>query len=142
MSTLALDGSSGRAGSGSRAPLALRHADLVLLAAALPVFLVAGFPLVGYAVGAAAWLVQRGIQALADRRVTTALGAGNRQNAMGVLAATTLGRVWLVALAILLVGKLAEREDGLAAALLSLVLVTAYLGGLLVTKLIAGEEAQ
>jgi len=118
----------------------IRYADLVLLTAALPVFLVAGFPLVGYAVAAAAWLVQRGIQALAERRVTTALAAGNRQNAMGVLAATTLGRVWLVALAILLVGKLGEREDGLAAAVLTLVLVTVYLGGLFINKLIVGEE--
>ena len=118
----------------------IRYADLVLLTAALPVFLVAGVPLVGYAAAAAAWLVQRGIQALADRRVTTALAAGNRQNAMGVLAATTLGRVWLVALAILLVGKLGEREDGLAAAVLTLVLVTAYLGGLFINKLIVGEE--
>jgi hypothetical protein len=114
----------------------------VLLVAALPVFLLAGLPLVGYAVAAAAWLVQRGIQAAAGQRVKAALVAGNRQNAMGLLAATTLGRVWLVALAILLVGKLADREDGLAAALLTLGLVSAYLGGLFVTKLFYGEDAR
>ncbi len=118
MSTLAIDGSSPPSERRGRLTTVLRYADLALLAAALPVFLLAGLPMIGYAVAAAAWLVQRGIQALADRRVKTALLAGRRQNAMGVLAATTLGRVWLVALAILLVGKLAEREDGLAAALL------------------------
>ena len=42
---------------------------------------------------------------------------------MGIVAATTLGRVWLMATAVLLVG-LAEREAGLAAALLVLVLFT------------------
>jgi putative exporter of polyketide antibiotics len=39
-----------------------------------------------------------------------------------------LGRVWLVALAVLLVG-VAEREAGLAAALLSVALFTVYLAG-------------
>ena len=43
---------------------------------------------------------------------------------MGIVAATTLGRVWLMATAVLLVGLLAEREDGLAAAVLVVVLFT------------------
>ena len=80
-------------------------------------------PLLGYAVGAAAWLAQRLIQALAGRRVAAELAAGRRQRAMGILAATTLGRVWLMTTAVLLVG-LAEREAGLAAAILVLVLFT------------------
>ena len=37
---------------------ALRHLDLVVLALALPLFLVAGFPMLGYAAGAVAWLAQ------------------------------------------------------------------------------------
>jgi hypothetical protein len=127
LSTLAIEGSS-PAGSG-RALLALRYADLCLLAAALPLFLVAELPLVGFAVAAAAWLAQRAVQVLTDRRARAALAGGNRRGALGALAATTLGRVWFVALAILLVGKIAEREDGLAAAVLTALLVTAYLGG-------------
>ena len=39
-----------------------------------------------------------------------------------------MGRVWLLAGAILLVGLLDEREAGLAAAVLALVLVTVSLG--------------
>ncbi len=42
-----------------------KYVDLVALAAALAVFLLGGFSLLGYAVGAAAWLAQRGIQVLA-----------------------------------------------------------------------------
>ena len=42
---------------------------------------------------------------------------------MGIVAATTLGRVWLMVTAVLL-GGLAEREAGLAAAVLVLVLFT------------------
>jgi hypothetical protein len=100
-----------------------KHVDLMVLAAALAVFLLAGWPMLGYAVAAVAWLAQRGIQFLAGRRVAEALANGNRQKAMGTLAAATLGRVWLMATAALLVG-LADRESGLAAAILLLVLFT------------------
>ena len=100
-----------------------KYVDLVVLAASLAVFLLGGLPMLGFAVGAAAWLAQRGIQALAARRANQKLAAGNRQKAMGIVAATTLGRVWLMATAVLLVG-LAEREAGLASAVLLLVLFT------------------
>jgi hypothetical protein len=100
-----------------------KHVDLVALAAALAVFALGGLPLLGYAVAAVAWLAQRGIQVLAGRRTAAELMAGNRQRAMGIVAATTLGRVWLMVTAVLLVG-LAEREAGLAAAFLLLGLFT------------------
>lgn len=100
-----------------------KYVDLLLLAVALAVFLLGGLPMLGYAVGAVAWLAQRGIQVVAAKRSQAELKAGNRQKAMGIVAATTLGRVWLMATAVLLVG-LGEREAGLAAALLVLVLFT------------------
>jgi hypothetical protein len=100
-----------------------KYVDLLLLAVALAVFLLGGLPLLGYAVAAAAWLAQRGIQTLAGRRAQAELVAGNRQKAMGIIAATTLGRVWLMATAVLLVG-LSDREAGLSAAVLVLVLFT------------------
>jgi hypothetical protein len=100
-----------------------KYVDLLVLAAALAVFLLGGLPLLGYAAAAAAWLAQRGIQVLATRRAGAELAAGNRQRAMGIVAATTLGRVWLMATAVLLVG-LAEREAGLSAAILVLALFT------------------
>jgi uncharacterized membrane protein len=100
-----------------------KYLDLVLLAAGLVVFLLGGFPLLGYAVAAACWLIQRGVQIFATRRATEELHAGNRQKAMGIVAATTLGRVWLMATAVLLVG-LSDREAGLSAAILVLVLFT------------------
>ena len=95
-----------------------KYVDLLVLAAALAVFLLAGFPMLGFAVGAAAWLAQRGIQALAARRATGELAAGNRQRAMGMIAATTLGRVWLMTHCGPARRAAAEREAGLAAALL------------------------
>lgn len=100
-----------------------KYVDLIALAAALAVFLLGSLPMLGYAVAAAVWLLQRGIQLFASRRAKQVLAAGNRQKAMGVIAATTLGRVWLMATAVLLVG-LAERESGLAAAVLLAALFT------------------
>jgi hypothetical protein len=100
-----------------------KHVDLLVLAAALAVFVLGGLPLLGYFVAAAAWLAQRGIQVLAGRRTVAELAAGNRQRAMGIVAATTLGRVWLMVTAVLL-GGIVEREAGLSAAFLLLVLFT------------------
>jgi hypothetical protein len=141
LSTLAIDGSSSvsRAGPGV---LALRYGDLALLALALPVFIVAGWPMLGYAVAAAAWLLQWGIELAANRRVARALAEHERNTALGVLGASTLARVWLVALAILLVGLLGERQDGLAAALLSAVVFTAHLGGRSLERLLAQGGVQ
>jgi hypothetical protein len=100
-----------------------KYVDLVVLAASLAVFLLGGLPMLGFGVGAAAWLAQRGIQVFAARRAAAELAAGRRQRAMGTIAATTLGRVWLMALAVLLAG-LAEREAGLASGVLLAALFT------------------
>ncbi len=100
-----------------------KHVDLLALAAALAVFVLGGLPLLGYAIAAAAWLAQRGIQVLAGRRIAAELAGGNRQRAMGALAATMLGRVWLMVTAALLAG-IADRDAGLAAAVLLAVLFT------------------
>ena len=113
----------------------IRYADLALLALALPVFLLADWPLLGYAVAAAAWLLQRGILVVVEHRVAAALARGERQTAMKLTAVSSLGRVWFVVSAALLVGLIAGDEEGLAAALLlvalfSIQLVTAALARL------------
>jgi hypothetical protein len=139
LSTLALSGSEA-ATDGSGAPAWLRYADLVVLALALPVFAVAGLPMLGYAAAAAAWLAQHAVLIFAQRRAAEALRRGDRRVALGSIAAATLGRVWIVTLAILLVGLLADREDGLAAAVLGFVLVTAHFAALGLTRLLYAEE--
>ncbi len=118
----------------------LRYADLAVLAVALPVVLVAGASMLGYGVAAGAWLVQRSIQLAAERAAARALAAGVRRNALGMLAAATLARLWVVTLAILLVGTLGSRDAGLAAAILSLVLVTVSLGGRALAHALHPEE--
>jgi hypothetical protein len=139
LSSLALGGSDAPS-AGGRAPLALRYADIVLLGLALPVFVAAGLPMLGYAVAALAWIGQHAILALAQRRAAEALRRGDRRRALGAIGAATLARVWLVTLAILLVGLLAEREDGLAAAVLSLALVTVHFGAIGAARLLYPYE--
>jgi hypothetical protein len=117
-----------------------KYVDLVVLAASLAVFLLGGLPMLGFAVGAAAWLVQRGIQVLAARRAAVELAAGRRQRAMAVVATTTLGRVWLMAMAVLIVG-LVEREAGLAAAILVAALFTISLAAQGIAHLFDEPEA-
>jgi putative exporter of polyketide antibiotics len=97
--------------------------------------------MLGYAVAAGAWLAARAIQLGAERRARGALAAGNRRGAMGAIAFARMGRVWLVALAVLLVG-IAEREAGLAAAVLSAALFTVYLAGQGLAHLANREEGQ
>jgi hypothetical protein len=138
VSTLALDGSD--APSGSRAALSLRNLDLIVLAIALPVFVIAGLPLVGYAALAGAWLLQRVVQMSAERQARRALAEGVRKNAVGLLAGSVLVRLWIVTLAILLVGLLGDREDGLAAAILAFVLVTCSLGSRALTQFAESPE--
>jgi putative exporter of polyketide antibiotics len=122
------------------AAMVVRYGDLVLLALALPAFLLAGWPMLGYAV-AAAWLAQRGIQLIATRRVRRSMASGDRRAALGIMGASTLGRVWLIALAVLIVG-LVEREAGLAAALLSVALFTLYLGSRVFERLLYPEGGE
>jgi hypothetical protein len=140
LSTLALDGSR-TVPSRGRAGTALGYADLGLLVLALPAFVIAGWPLLGYAVAAAAWLAGRGIEYAAKRRVTRSLAGGDRRTAVGTMAVATLGRVWLITLSVLVVG-LAEREAGLAAAILSLALFTLYMVCKVVDRLLYPEESQ
>lgn len=120
---------------------ALRNLDLLALVAALPVFILADAPLSGYLAAGGAWLVGRIVMELAARRRTRALAESNRNAALGVTAAATMGRVWLLAGAILLVGLLDEREAGLAAAVLALVLVTAHLAASFAEHLLHPEGA-
>ena len=138
MSTLAIDGSK-RLGQGGRFESIVRFADLLVLALAAPVFALAGLPLLGYAVAAGAWLAASAMQLAAERHVRRSIAVGNRRSAVGVLALATLGRVWLVALAVLLVG-LAQRDAGLAAAVLAGVLVTFHLGGVALARLLWPES--
>jgi len=113
--------------------------DLLVLALALPVFLIAGWPAAGFAVAAAAWLTQRGLGVLLTRRARRALAEGDRRVAFGAVAVSSVGRLWALTAPILVAG-LIEREVGLAAAIMSAVLVTAFICGEGLYRALGPEE--
>jgi hypothetical protein len=105
----------------------LRNLDLLVLLAALPVFVLVDAPLSAWIVVSAVWVGCRVGMEVASRKRRRALEAANRNAALGVTAAAMMGRVWALAGAILLVGLLDERAAGLAAALFAAVLMTVNL---------------
>lgn len=118
-------GRSGAPAPGEPYPWAVRlvrRFDLALLALALPVFLLAGLPLLGWLAAALAWLCQRAIRHAFDRR---AAASDDPRAVAGLVAGSMLLRGWLMALTILGVG-LSDREAGLSGALLLILLFTAF----------------
>jgi hypothetical protein len=109
----------------------LRYLDLIVLALALPFFLVLSLPLLGYAAIAAVWLIQRAVQHYANVK---AEASDDPRTSVGVLAGSMLGRGWLTAGTILAVGLIGARADGLAAAVLAISLFTIYFAAQMVVR--------
>jgi hypothetical protein len=106
-------------------PLApVRYLDVVLVVLAAPFVVLMDLPVLGYVVGAGAWIAQRIAHVAVER---AARRQPDARRAIGLSFASSMARSWLVALAILIVGLTAEREDGLMAAVLVLAAFTAYL---------------
>jgi hypothetical protein len=103
----------------------LRYLDVCLVLATAPFVLAAGMPLMGYLVGTAAWLLTRAGAAALHAR---ALRLEDPKLRAGLLVGVMMGRVWIVALAILLARYAGSREDGIMAAALVLGAFTVYLG--------------
>ena len=98
----------------------LKNVDVIALAVALVLFLIAGFPILGWIAGAGAWAVQRGINELAVRKAKSADDVRTR---VGVLAGTMILRGWIVAGVIVAVG-VGDKDAGLSAAILFLLVFT------------------
>ena len=108
----------------------LGWADIAFLVAALPVFLVAKLPLLGYAACAGAWVLARLLHHALTRR---AARAESPRSVAGLLVLGMITRVWLVAVAILAAG-LSDREAGLAGAVFAAALFQVYLIAVMITR--------
>jgi hypothetical protein len=102
----------------------LRWLDVILVVAAAPFVLLMGGPALGFLAGAAGWIVARvggvWLEGAARR-------AADPRRAVALQFFTGLGRAWFVAVVILAVGLVGERQDGLTAALTVFFAFTAYL---------------
>ena len=112
----------------------LRYLDVALVVAALPFVAFAGLPLLGYGVGAVAWLLQRGAGVALERQ---ARRSTDIRRQIGLNLGGTIARAWIVGGAILAVGLAGDREDGLTAAVLVLVAFTVYFGLSLILHTVA-----
>ena len=106
-----------------RVPAFVRYLDLVVLLLALPLFLLADLPLAAYLVGGGAWVLQRIVQLLLQRR---AEASDDPRMVAGCTAGSMIARGWFCALAIFGVGLAEGDEAGLSAALLVIALFTVY----------------
>jgi hypothetical protein len=100
----------------------LRYFDLALLALALPVFLLADLPLLGWIAAAVGWTCQRAVRQALERR---AEASGEPRTVAGIMVASMMARAWILALAILAAG-LTDREAGLSAGILVVLLFSAF----------------
>jgi len=108
----------------------LRYLDLVVLVLALPIFVAAGLPMLGWLGAAVGWGIQRVVQISIEKR---ARESGDPRTVAGLLTGSMIARGWIVAGSIFVVG-LSEREAGLAAAILSITLFTFYFTSQMLTR--------
>jgi hypothetical protein len=101
----------------------LRYLDVCLVLATAPFVIAAGMPLAGYLLGTAAWLLTRLGAATLQMR---ALRLGDPRTRAGLQVGVMLGRVWIVALAVLLARYVGGRDDGIMAAVLVLAAFTVH----------------
>jgi hypothetical protein len=112
-------------------PLApVRYLDVVLVVLAAPFVILLELPVLGYAVGAGVWILQRILEAVLE----SAARRGDVRRAIGVKVGSMVGRTWLIGIGILAVGLAAEREDGFTAAIVCLAAYTVHLATTLILR--------
>ena len=121
-------------------PLVLfRWLDVILVVLAAPFVILTGLPVLGYTVGALAWIANRAIGVYAER---VAARQDDVRRAVGLNLGVLIARAWLVGLTILAVGLAGEREDGLTAAVLVLAAFTLYFVTSLLTRSLEGKASR
>jgi hypothetical protein len=98
--------------SDSPMPVILRYFDVALVAVAAPILLLIGVPARGYAIGAGAWLVLRAVGVAVD---WAADATDQARTQISLRLGYMLGRLFALALAVVVARKTGSQDDGLAA---------------------------
>jgi len=93
---------------------ALSYFDVVLVVIAAPIMLLIGVPVVGYLVGAGVWIVLRAAGVGVERLIQA---TEDPQREVALRLGYLLGRLFLLAIAVILVRNGSGRNDGLTALL-------------------------
>jgi hypothetical protein len=97
-----------------RRSVPLQYLDIVVILIVAVPALALGAPALGFTVGAAAWILQRLASVRLDRRISDVKDLRRR---LGLGVTSSMLRVWMLAVTIMVVGVAGTRADGLAAAL-------------------------
>jgi hypothetical protein len=101
----------------------LRYLDVCLVLATAPFVPLAGLPLLGYLIAAIAWLLTRlGTTFMQER----ALRVADPKLRAGLQVGGMMGRIWIVALAVIVARFAGGKSDGIMAAALMLAAFTVY----------------
>jgi hypothetical protein len=101
----------------------LRYLDVCLVLATAPFVPIAGLPLLGYLLAAVAWILTRlGTTWIMDR----AMRVKDHKVRAGMQVGGMMGRIWIVALVILLARFVGGKDDGIMAAAVLLAAFTVY----------------
>jgi hypothetical protein len=90
------------------------YLDVALVVLAMAPAVALGAPVLGYAIGAGGWILQRAIAETDQRWIR---GVAEPVKQLGVSLFEAFGRIWLLAGAIIIAAVAGGREDGLTAAL-------------------------
>jgi cation transporter-like permease len=102
----------------------VRYLDICLVLASAPFVLAASLPMLGYLVGAGAWLLTRLATDFVHGR---ALRVPDPRVKAGLHVGAMMGRVWIVALGVIAARYAGGIADGITAAVVVLAAFTVYL---------------
>jgi hypothetical protein len=109
----------------------LSYLDVVVIVLAAPIMLLIGVPAAGYLISAGAWTLLRVVGVAVDR---VAAGCGDPRREIGIRLGYMLGRLFLLALTIVLVRRSGGQDDGLTALIVIVFAFTVYLGSSALTR--------
>jgi hypothetical protein len=109
----------------SEPPLLLRYFDVALLLVAAPVLLLIGVPAAGYGIAAGAWIALRALGIPLEHGMGTAASDPRRE--ISVRLGYMLGRLFALAVMIVLVRRDIGKDDGLTALAVVVVAFTVQL---------------
>lgn len=111
----------------------LRFPDFIALGVALPIFILADLPIVGWVVAAIAWF---GSSALIIYMQMRAAQATEARHQVGLVVGGSIARAWIAAAGILVAYLIGGNDAGLACALLMIALFTIYFFNKMITHLL------
>jgi len=104
--------------------LMVRYFDVVLILAAAPIMLLIGVPAVGYGVGVGTWIALRFVGAVVERY---AAQVDDQRVELPLRLGYLIGRLFALAMAVILVRKGSGQDDGLSTLVVIVVAFTVQL---------------